>query len=98
MGSAYAKGNIRKGGEQVGKKHKRQIEQIIAGMECKKDFECYKSGFEKLCKAKDEGLKDYIWCLDKTGKSQSCGFKLPFGSGALCKCPLRVYIAKKLNK
>ena len=43
---------------------KRRIEEIIAGMECEKDFECYKSGFEKICKARDWGQPDYVDCME----------------------------------
>lgn len=36
--------------------YKTEIENIIDELECPKDFECYKSGFDVLCKAKDIGL------------------------------------------
>lgn len=75
---------------------KRRIEEIMAGMECELDFECYKSGFEKICKARDRGLPNYVDCLEES--RTMCGFRVPFGSGAYCKCPLRVYIAKTLKK
>jgi len=32
------------------KANKEKIEQIMADMNCPKDFECYKSGFDTLCK------------------------------------------------
>ena len=32
-----------------------QIERIIASMTCSKDFECFKSGFQKLCKVENIG-------------------------------------------
>ena len=82
----------------MGQEDKEEIEQIMAGMECAKDFECYKSGFEKLGRVKDGGLDNYVWCLEEKGKARDCGFSLWFGDGMLCKCPLRVYIAKKLKK
>jgi hypothetical protein len=75
-----------------------QIEQIMARMECAKDFECYKSGFEKMGRAKDGGLNNYVWCLEEDGKARDCGFSLSFGNGILCRCPLRVYVAKNLGK
>ena len=77
---------------------KGEVEQIIAQMECAKDFECYKSGFERLCKARDGGLKQHVWCLEEHNVSLDCRFSLSFGDGMLCKCPLRVYIAKRLKK
>ena len=36
---------------------KQEIEKIIGGIKCPKDFKCYKSGFENLCKAKDIGIE-----------------------------------------
>ena len=76
--------------------HKKQIEKIISGMECPKDFTCYKSGFEDLCKAKDIGIESFLECLEENPRD--CKFLLSFGYGYLCHCPLRCYIAKKLRK
>ena len=73
---------------------KKRIEEIMASMECSKDFKCYKSDFENICIAKDKGLEEYADCLEKA--HEYCEYKLSFGSGILCKCPLRVYIAKNL--
>ncbi|MHC4912811.1 MAG: hypothetical protein ACYTE5_07385 [Planctomycetota bacterium] len=77
---------------------KGEVEQIIAQMECGKDFECYRSGLERLCKARDDGLKNYVRCLEEHNVSLDCRFSLWFGDGMLCKCPLRIYIAKRLKK
>jgi hypothetical protein len=75
---------------------RKRIEQIAAGMKCPKGFRCARSGFEELCKAKDVGLDGYLECLEKNARE--CPFALPFGYGHFCECPLRVYIAKKLDK
>ncbi|MHC4912812.1 MAG: hypothetical protein ACYTE5_07390 [Planctomycetota bacterium] len=75
----------------------REIEEIMEGMECAKDFECYRSGFKRLCKARDDGLKEHVWCMEEADVSRGCGYSLSFGDGMLCKCPLRVYLAKKLR-
>ncbi len=72
------------------------IEDIIDGIKCPKDFNCYKTGFENLCEAKDFGLSDFLICLEKSPKE--CKFSTRYGSGYLCQCPLRIYIAKKLKK
>ena len=77
------------------KDHKRQIEEILGGMQCPKDFSCYKSGFENLCKAKDIGIESFLECLEK--KPQDCKFSISFGNSYFCQCPLRVYLAKKLK-
>ncbi len=76
--------------------HKKQIEEIIGGMKCPRDFECYKSGFEDLCKAKDIGIESFLECLEKN--PQECKFSVDYGYGYLCRCPLRYYICDKLKK
>ena len=75
---------------------KKEVEEIISGLQCPKDFECYKSGFENLCKAKDIGLKNYLECLEED--PTSCTFSLSMSGLYYCECPLRIYIAKKLKK
>lgn len=71
------------------------IEDIIDGIKCPNDFDCYKKEIEDLCKAKDFGLSDFLECLEK---KPECKFSVPYGSWYLCECPLRIYIAKKLKK
>jgi hypothetical protein len=73
-----------------------EIEKIIAGMECPKDFLCYKSGFNSLCKAEDIGVDSFLVCLEE--KPQECNFSRSSEHRFLCKCPLRIYIAKELKK
>ena len=80
----------------IEEKHKKRIEKIVSEMQCPKDFECYKSGLSKLCKVRDIGMDSFVECLG--GKAENCKFSVSFGEGYLCKCPLRVYIAKKLKK
>jgi len=75
---------------------KREVEEIINGVKCPKDFICYKSGFENLCKAKDIGLKSFLECLEE--QPRYCKFSFGFGDSFFCDCPLRVYIGKKLRK
>ncbi|MHC4570725.1 MAG: hypothetical protein ACYS0C_01435 [Planctomycetota bacterium] len=77
--------------------HKKKIEEIIALMDCKKGFECHKTLFEELCKARDEGLPGYVKCLEEIEKARACQFSLSFGYGILCQCPLRIYLAKNLK-
>ncbi len=73
-----------------------EIEEILRQMECKRDFQCYKNGFRDICDIKDIGLPDSVECLSKT--SRNCEYSVAFGDSAFCKCPLRVYIAKKFGK
>ena len=75
---------------------KKEIEQIIGELNCRKDFKCYKSGFTDLCKARDIGLDSFLECLEEA--PYRCPFSVHFGREYYCKCPLRVYIAKKENK
>jgi hypothetical protein len=77
------------------KEDKKRIEEIIAGMQCPKNFKCSKGGFKDLCKATDIGLDNYLDCLEK--KPANCPFALSFGLRHFCQCPLRVYLAKKLK-
>ena len=73
-----------------------QIEKIINEMECPKDFTCYKSGFNNLCRAKDIGLESFIECLEEN--PNGCTFSLSFGYSHLCTCPLRIYILRNIKK
>ncbi len=75
---------------------KRKIEEIIGGMQCPSNFKCCKSGLENICKVKDIGLKDYLDCLEES--PLKCTFALPFGGAYLCRCPLRIYLAKELKR
>ena len=76
--------------------NKKQIEEIISGISCPKDFVCYKSGFENLCNAEDIWQDSFLKCLeDNPG---GCVFAIRYASAYYCKCPLRVYIAKTVRK
>jgi len=64
---------------------KRQIEEIIGGIECPKDFICYKSGLNNLCRAKDIGIESFLECLERN--PQKCKVSFPFGLFYLCHVP-----------
>jgi len=74
---------------------KTKIKKIINTIECSKNFKCYGSKFKELCKAKDIGLKSFLLCLEE---DHQCDFTIFFIDEYLCKCPLRVYVAKELKK
>ena len=78
------------------KDYKKEIEGIIGEMTCPKNFKCAESGFEDLCKAKDVGLDSYLKCLESN--PSNCNFAFSYGYKHFCQCPLRVFLAKKLNK
>ena len=80
---------------EITQEQKEQIEEIISGMECSKDFKCYKSGFAELCKAKIFQNSEIIECLAERPWSRN--FSFHFGNIYFCSCPLRKYIAKKFN-
>jgi hypothetical protein len=73
-----------------------KLEEMIDGLKCQKDFYCYKSKFDDLCKAIDIGLESLLICLEEN--SQKCKFSVYFGAVRFCQCPLRTYIAKKHKK
>jgi hypothetical protein len=73
----------------------KKIKKIINTIQCSKDFKCYESKFKELCKAKDIGLKSFLLCLEET---RDCNFSIYFIDEYLCKCPLRVFVAKELKK
>jgi len=75
---------------------RKKIEEIIGEMKCPKHFKCCLTGFEVLCKAKDVGSESFLECLEED--PSDCKFSIPFVNTYLCKCPLRIYIAKELKK
>jgi hypothetical protein len=80
---------------EITQEHRTQIEKIIRHAKCQKDFQCYKSGFTNLCRVKDVGATASVECLE--GEAAACEFALPLGSSYLCGCPVRNYLAKRLN-
>ena len=81
---------------EIPQQNKAHIREIMAGMKCLKDFECYKSGLENLCKTKDMGVDGSVVCLEET--PEACEYSLFLEPDKrLCLCPLRVYVAKSLH-
>jgi hypothetical protein len=76
--------------------HKARIEEIIRGMECPRDFKCYKSGFEDIPKAEIFNEGELVECLEKN--SPPCILSFGFGFGRFCKCHLRRYIAQNFDR
>ncbi len=76
--------------------YEKELKEIIGEMKCPKRFKCCWSGFEVLCKAKDVGSESFLECLEED--PSDCTFSISFVNTYLCKCPLRIYIAKKLKK
>lgn len=78
------------------KGRREEIEQIISEFKCPKDFKCYRSGLETLCRAKDVGIESFLLCLEQD--PQKCRFSLRLETQYLCECPLRNYIARRFKK
>jgi hypothetical protein len=72
-----------------------QVEEIMSGLTCPKDFRCYHSGFRNLCKAKDIGLASFVACL--MSDPLECKFSLLFGGVFFCTCPIRIHLSKNLQ-
>lgn len=77
-------------------KIKKKLEAIIGGVSCPKDFKCCESAFQQLCKAKDIGMESFLECLEDN--PLNCTFSLSYADSYYCRCPLRVYLAKELDK
>ncbi len=73
-----------------------QIEDIMEGMDCPRDFECYRSDFENLAEVGIVGDFKMIECIEERG--HTCEFGSSFGLGVICRCPLRHYIAKNYHR
>ena len=80
----------------VTQEHDSKIQEIMSGMQCNRDFECYKSGFECLSRAGVVGDAIKVVCLEE--KAKTCNYGVSFGHGYICQCPIRNYIAKNFNR
>lgn len=68
------------------------VEKLKSQFHCNKDYRC-STDISQLCKAKDNGWDGLAECLEK---SPDCKMSISFGTGGyLCKCPVRIEIAKK---
>ena len=82
------------------KQLKKELWKIIGALKCPKDFKCYKSGLEELCKAMYvEGVASFLECREE--ESQECVFSKHASfddhSFFICACPLRKYLASKMQ-
>lgn len=70
-----------------------RLEQIRQGMSCPKAFPCAEPGFEDVCRARHIGMESFVECLEEDPRA--CPYVMPFGEGYFCKCPMRVFLAKR---
>ena len=75
--------------------YEKDINEIIAAMECPRDFACYKSDLNPRCEVKDVELANH---LEIAGECDYCCEYFVASNGVrYCKCPLCVYRTKKLG-
>jgi len=80
---------------QVDESHKQMIENVIGTMQCPKAFECYTSGFQRICAARAVKGDRLIECL--ADNEETCKYAVDFGLGRFCECPLRNFLLKTLH-
>mgnify|MGYP001075480391 CR=1 FL=1 len=76
-------------------RHKTEMEEIMQGMECPENFACFRKGFKNICKAKEFGIESILECLEE--ESEDCSFSFSYGHIYFCKCPMRNFVARKLD-
>ena len=65
---------------------------LLDNRKCEKGLRCTKSGLGELCAARDIRNDEFLICQEK---DKNCSFALEFVFGYMCKCPVRLYIAKE---
>jgi hypothetical protein len=76
--------------------HSKEIERLLVDVSCPKLVQCYHTGLQILCKARDVGLQSLVECLEEY--PDKCPFSLSLSGLHFCKCPIRVYIARNIEK
>ena len=70
--------------------------EFLGELKCPKDYQCYKSKYEELCKAAFLDGTKVLHCLEE--QPQSCTFALYYKDSNYCQCPLRIFIAEEIGK
>jgi hypothetical protein len=81
---------------EISREHKNLIEDMMAGIECSKQFECHSNEFESLPEIRIDSGGSLIKCLDE--RMNICEFAISFGKGRFCTCQIREFIFKKYGK
>ena len=74
-----------------------RIKQIMQKMKCSKNFKCYKSNFDNVCKVKATEHGDYFE-IQEEKPLHICEYAIHFGFKHYCHCPLRIFVARTLEK
>ncbi len=80
----------------IKEEHRKELQKIIRDVYCPKLLQCYHSRLQILCKAREIGLQSLVECLEEY--PDKCPFSLSLSGLVCCKCPVRVYIAKNIEK
>jgi excisionase family DNA binding protein len=87
--------NCHKRMKEMEKNYEKEIKEIMAGMECPRDFACCKLDLKPSCEIKDVGLENH---LEITGAcNHFCKYLVVNRGLGYCRCPLCVYLTKKLG-
>jgi hypothetical protein len=81
---------------EITQEHASRLEELMTGLECPKEFLCYKSRFTHLCKVRKAGASGFLECLEPD--SRNCQFSIPFDDPPACLCPVRIYLAAEFGK
>lgn len=81
---------------EITQEHTNRLQELMAGLECPKEFLCHKSGFTHLCQVRKTGRSGFLECLDENARD--CQFSLPYGDPPACLCPVRGYIRAEFGK
>jgi len=81
---------------EITQEHADRLQELMAGLECPKEFICHKSGFTRLCKVRKAGASGFLECLEEDART--CQFSLPYGDPPACLCPVRAYVAAEFGK
>ncbi len=71
------------------------VKTLLGRLRCTKELHCATAGLKSLCKAKYILNDKVMLCLEE---APECSFATRFGSGFLCECPVRIYLAKHLGR
>ena len=74
----------------------KDLEKSAGGMDCPKDFICFKSNFEHICKVNIFGFGEVFQCGEEN--PFSCSFARRYLDKYQCTCIIRAYIFRKLGK
>jgi hypothetical protein len=71
------------------KMYNEELKEVLDNTACDKEYRCFKSGPEPLCKSKDIMLEGLV---EVEKGCSSCNYQLLYGGKYFCKCPLHVHL------